>query len=397
MNVKNIIIKCGVLACASAFLAGCSNSLPTQSLLTEPSQNSEQNHGFTDHQASTEEWWNIPYPTRFDTSSLQPQDALSVRGNVVVDESGKVFTLRGMNIADPSKLAYDKRWSKQIFSEAKRWGANTVRYPIHPLSWRKEGKDWHLARLDEAVKWANELGLYLILDWHSIGNLHAGMYQHPMYETDMVETSNFWKTIAFRYKDVPTIAVYELFNEPTYDYIGNGVNSLGPVTWQEWRVLLESLIDIVYAYDENIIPLVAGFNWAYGLEQAAAQPIRRKGIAYAVHPYPQKGRSAKNASISVEQFKQQWEKQWGFAAKQYPLMATEIGYTKADGKGAHVPVIHNENTYGPAIIEFMKERNISWTAWVFDPDWAPTMIKDWNYTPTEQGAFFKKALLEANQ
>ena len=30
-----------------------------------------------------------------------------------------------------------------------------------------------------------------------------------------------------------------------------------------------------------------------------------------------------------------------------------------------------------------------------DPDWAPTLIKDWNFTPTRQGTYFKKALLKS--
>lgn len=391
MSLNTILIKFAAIAVGGMLLSACSGA-PIKS-----AQNPEQNHGFTAEQASASEWWNIPYPNRFDTSVLKDQDFLSVKGNVVVDESGNIFTLRGMNIADPAKLAYNNTWNKGLFEEAKRWGANTIRFPVHPLSWRLKGKEWYLDRLDEAVKWSNDLGLYLIVDWHSIGNLHAEMFQHPMYVTSLVETSNFWKDIAFRYKNVPTIAVYEVFNEPTYDYIGNGVNSLGGVTWVEWRNILESLIDIIYAYDENIIPLVAGFNWAYGLEQAAADPIRREGIAYAVHPYPQKGRSNKDANVSIAEFKTQWQKQWGFAVQKYPLMATELGFVKEDGLGAHVPVIHNGNTYGPAIIEFMKERNVSWTAWVFDPDWAPTMIKDWDYTPTEQGIFFKNALLDAQK
>jgi len=40
----------------------------------------------------------------------------------------------------------------------------------------------------------------------------------------------------------------------------------------------------------------------------------------------------------------------------------------------------------------MEPRGISWTAWVFDPEWSPTMISDWDFTPTEQGAFFKDVM-----
>ena len=57
--------------------------------------------------------------------------------------------------------------------------------------------------------------MYLIVDWHSIGNLETELFQHPQYVTSVAETANFWKSIAHRYKGVATMAVYEIFNEPT--------------------------------------------------------------------------------------------------------------------------------------------------------------------------------------
>jgi len=69
--------------------------------------------------------------------------------------------------------------------------------------------------LDQAVEWANELGLYLILDWHSIGNLKMEMYQHEMYITSLEETTIFWSSVAERYADEPAVLMYELYNEPT--------------------------------------------------------------------------------------------------------------------------------------------------------------------------------------
>ncbi len=353
----------------------------------------QQNHGFTDDQIAEGEWWNIPYPTRFDASTLKPQQMLSINGNQLVDSDNKVFTLKGLNIADIDKLARQGQWKKSLFDEVAAWGSNVVRIPIHPMAWRARGKHWYFQELDNAVKWANEHQMYLIIDWHSIGNLKTEMFQHPMYSTNIAETSNFWRDIAFRYKGVPTVAVYEIFNEPTDDFIGNGKGSLGKISWDEWRELMESMVDIVKVYNEQAIPLIAGFNWAYDLSEVMEKPIRREGIAYAIHPYPQK---AKVAEESIDAFKQAWQKQWGYVAERYPLMATELGWVKTGGYGAHVPVLHDNGTYGPAIVEFMAERNISWAAWVFDPEWSPVMIKDWDFTPSEQGEFFKKTLLEDN-
>ncbi|WP_414629295.1 cellulase family glycosylhydrolase [Neotamlana nanhaiensis] len=55
-------------------------------------------------------------------------------------------------------------------------GANIVRFPLHPTAWTKRGKENYLKLLDDGIKWATELHLYVIIDWHSIGNLQTEMY-----------------------------------------------------------------------------------------------------------------------------------------------------------------------------------------------------------------------------
>lgn len=325
---------------------------------------------------------------QFDHTQLsQKQRRVHVEGNRFIDDSGKHIIFKGVSIADPDKLIKQNMWSLSLFRELKDWGVNIVRLPIHPQAWRERGQIDYLNRLDEAIIWANSLHLYLIVDWHSIGYLPNNVYQNPMYRTNLAETQDFWRTIASRYKGISTIAIYELFNEPT-DLSGKA----GKANWLEWKAINEELIDIIYQYDTNIIPLVAGFNWAYDLTPIKHQAIERQGIAYATHPYPQKTSQsilskAKNFAL--------WQRDWGFAAAKYPIIATELGWVQEDGYGAHIPVI-NDGSYGPQIIEFMGQREISWVAWVFDPQWSPTMISDWQFTPTEQGAFFKQQFLKVN-
>jgi hypothetical protein len=82
-------------------------------------------------------------------------------------------------------------------------------------------------------------------------------------------------------------------------------------------------------------------------------------------------------------------------AERYPVMAAEFGFMSADLPGAHIPVIADE-TYGEAIIDFFEERGISWIAWVFDPQWSPQLIEDWDFTPTLQGRFFRQKMMELN-
>ncbi|MBF7073856.1 glycoside hydrolase family 5 protein [Glaciecola sp. MH2013] len=329
------------------------------------------------------DWWNIAYPSAFDNSSLKPQAFIKVDGNRLVDAKGSAFLFKGMNVAAPDKLVADNQWNKALFEELKDWGVNVIRLPIHPIGWRATGEQDYLALIDEAVVWANDLDIYLIIDWHSIGYLPDGLFQHPMYETTEQETLKFWQTIAKRYVGVSTIAVYEIFNEPT-DIGGKA----GTADWKEWKAFNEKVIDVIYAHDRNVIPLVAGFNWAYDLRPVMTDPIERPGIAYVSHPYPQKEQVPDG---NKETFFKLWDQAWGDVAKTHPIIATELGWVNADGYGAHIPVI-NDGSYGPMIIEYMNERNISWVAWCFDPDWSPTMIKNWDFEPTQQGAFFKQAL-----
>jgi aryl-phospho-beta-D-glucosidase BglC (GH1 family) len=251
---------------------------------------------------------------------------------------------------------------------------------VHPEAWRRQGKESYLKLLDKGVQWAAELGLYVIIDWHSIGNLRSELFQNPMYETTKKETLEFWRTMAVHFKGNTTVALFELFNEPT---VMNG--ALGTCSWAQWKEMVEEMITVIRANGSAAVPLVAGFNWAYDLTPVRTQPIDAAGIAYVSHPYPMKREKPWPAK---------WTEDWGFAAKKYPVILTEIGFCGPDEKGAHVPVISDES-YGDAITAYCAERGISYTVWVFDPQWAPMLIEDWNFTPTRQGRYFKKALLQS--
>jgi aryl-phospho-beta-D-glucosidase BglC (GH1 family) len=334
-----------------------------------------------EHGAGAVPWWYVPYPQAFDTLKLHSnQGWIRVEGNRFVDAQGKTVVFRGVNISDPDKLFKNGHWNKQHFQVIKDWGANVVRVPVHPVAWKERGPEEYFKLLDQAVTWASEVGLYLIVEWHSIGNLEAGLFQHPMHETSKSETYQFWRGIAYRYAAVPTIAFYEIMNEPTL-FRGQ----LGTITWQQWKTINEEIIAITRAHDAKAIPLVAGFDWAYELHNVKEAPIDAPGIGYVSHPYPMK---------TSEPYEQNWEKDFGYVADTYPVFATEIGFMAPEDPGAHIPVLADER-YGTRITEYFQKKGISWTVWCFDPDWPPQLISDWNYTPTRQGTFFRKVMLDA--
>ena len=298
---------------------------------------------------------------------------IMVQGNKFVDSTGKAVLFRGLAISDPDKIEHQGHWGKEHFVKAKEMGAMIIRIPVHPVSWRERTPAGYLKLLDQAIQWCTELSMYVIIDWHSIGNLKMGLFQDPMYNTTEQETYEFWKTIARHYQGHNTPAFYELFNEPTL-FRGQ----LGSMSWSDWKKINENIISLIRAFDEEKIPLIAGLDWAYDLTPLQVEPVNADRIGYVTHPYPHK-RGAP--------YEPKWEEDFGFAASRYPVVATEFGFTLGDeGTAAN-------GEYGKAIIHYLEGKGISWVCWVFDPEWGPRMLQSWDtYKLTESGEFFRQAL-----
>ena len=147
-------------------------------------------------QAPVHEWWRERPPG----SPLNSPDAhklplIAVQGNRFVDPQGNRLLLRGVSISDPTKLAGQGHWNREYFVHVRKMGARVVRIPVHPVAWRERTPAGYLPLLDQAVAWSTELGMYVDIDWHSIGNLTTGLFQDPMYDTSLEETFGFWRKI----------------------------------------------------------------------------------------------------------------------------------------------------------------------------------------------------------
>ena len=298
---------------------------------------------------------------------------IMVKGNKFINSKGDTILFRGLAISDPDKIERQGHWNKKHFEKIKEMGSLIVRIPVHPVAWRERTPEKYLELLDQAVEWCTDLGMYVMIDWHSIGNLGMELFQNPMYNTSKQETYGFWRTIAQHFKGNNTLAFYELFNEPT-TYNGQ----LGTITWQEWKKINEDIISLIRSYDNGPIPLVAGFDWAYDLTPLRESPISAGGIAYVTHPYEFK---------RTQPWEPKWEEDFGFAADKYPVVATEFGFELQPGQTI------DDNHYSNRIIKYLEGKGISWICWVYDPEWGPRMLKSWDsYDLTESGEFFKKAM-----
>jgi aryl-phospho-beta-D-glucosidase BglC (GH1 family) len=218
-------------------------------------------------------WWRDPAPgQRPHTVNNKQMPLISVKGNKFTDTNGNTVLFRGLDISDPDKLEMQGHWNRDHFAKIKEMGAKLVRIPVHPVAWRERTPAEYLKLLDQAVDWCTELDMYIIIDWHTIGNLETEVFQNPMYDTTKVETYNFWRTMARHFAGHNTVAFFELFNEPAT--IGD---RMGPVSWSDWKRTVEEEITLIRANDPQVIPLVAGFDWAYDLTPVCQQAASTVG------------------------------------------------------------------------------------------------------------------------
>jgi aryl-phospho-beta-D-glucosidase BglC (GH1 family) len=325
-------------------------------------------------------WWRQPgVGQRPYIANNKQLPLISVKGNKFVDPDGNTVLFRGLAISDPDKLDMQGHWNRDYFVKIKEMGATLVRIPVHPAGWRERTPAEYIKLLDQAVGWCTELQMHVIIDWHTIGNLETGIFQDPMYETSKQETFNFWRIMARHYAGHNTVAFFELFNEPT-TYRGQ----LGPVAWSDWKKSVETEITIIRAYNPQVIPLVAGFDWAYDLTPVREAPIAAEGIGYTVHPY---------ANKRSRPWEPKWEEDFGFVADKYPMIATEFGGFASPGS-TNAPTGRNGPSpdYGPTIIKYLEGKGISWTVWCFDPEWGPSLLRNWNFELNSSGEFAKAAM-----
>ena len=123
---------------------------------------------------------------------------------------------------------YRENWlTEKDFETVRSFGMNTVRLPFQytilmdedkPYSLRKDAWAW----LDRAVQWAGKNGLSVILDLHGAPGRQSGMdhtgrsnYNRLLKDKEFQDqTAWLWKEISRHYMTNPTIAAYDLLNEP---------------------------------------------------------------------------------------------------------------------------------------------------------------------------------------
>ena len=272
------------------------------------------------------------------------------------------------------------------------WGSNAVRVALNQDFWLSGATLYdpgYAQTVAQQVQWAEAAGLDVILDlhWSDQGDLTVGLggqgagfsSQQPMADANSLE---FWKEVATTFKGDGHV-FFELYNEPhsvsldvwLHGGDGGGFTAVG----------MQDLYDAVRGVGADNVVIAGGTDWAYDLSGVGPGAVSVQGynVMYATHPYLVSGDIASG-----------WDSAFGHLETQdfAPVVATEFGDSNTPGCSGN---------YDASLIQYAASHHMSWTAWAWyvsnsdtDPQGChfPSLILDWDATPTVQGSAVKTAL-----
>ncbi len=133
-------------------------------------------------------------------ASVEKWGRLSVKGANIVNQKGKKIQLKGVSTHG---IAWFPQYVNQsCFKSFKKMGVNTIRIAFYsdPAS----GYTTELyGKIEEGVKHATDLGMYVILDWHILNDGNPKIHQK--------EALKFFTRFAKKYRKQKNI-LYEICN-----------------------------------------------------------------------------------------------------------------------------------------------------------------------------------------
>jgi endoglucanase len=169
------------------------------------------------------------------------------------------------------KIQFTK-YTKKDFENIKSLGCDVIRLPINLFYMAGEKPDYKIdplffTYLDQAVDWAEELKIYLMIDNHTSDNLAS---QNPDLEPFLAKV---WEQMASHYKNRSKYVLFEVMNEPN------------KITTAVWSKIQQTAIDAIRKYDKKhtIVIGPSGFNSYNELSQLPV--YTDKNLLYTFHFY----------------------------------------------------------------------------------------------------------------
>jgi len=318
---------------------------------------------------------------------------LHVEGKWIVDSEGNVIILHGANFMGYEFGSWDKH-AEEDYARMASWGFNVVRLPIAWQYIEPQGgiynSSYFTNYVDRDIQWARKYGLYIILDMHQgKWSSHFGGNGAPAWlvdaypqtdegktqaKTDFWENKaeggvkptlenpsmqdrfiTMWKYVASRYANEPTIAGYDLFNEP---YMGFILDK--PYTVEQLNDMLYSfygkLISEIRKVDSNhILIYESTFGGPYKGRGLTIQgrKINERNVVFSLHFYHEYDKATNRTQLKSE-FDTWWwgaVKDWGI-----PIWVGEFGVDA---------VVPNAEMWVENTVSVFNEYKLGWVWWTY--------------------------------
>jgi len=233
---------------------------------------------------------------------------LSVSGTRLVGQQGETVQLRGVS-------THGIAWYPQYVGEdtfrtlRDDRGCSVVRLAMYTeesggyCTGGAAQREKLRAVIDRGVEAASDLGLYVIVDWHILGDGDPNAH--------LSEAKAFFGWAAARYAGRGNV-LYEICNEPN-----------GAGTWKEIKTYAAQVLPVIRRADPSAVVLVGTPTWSQDVDQAAADPITGySNIMYTLHFYAATHGEALRTKLSAA------------LAGGLPVFVSEFGICGASGTGA---------------------------------------------------------------
>lgn len=238
---------------------------------------------------------------------------LSIKGANIVDSKGNKFQLRGVSTHGINWDVGYPYVNKAAFKTLRDdWGVNAIRLAMYTSEYNGYCSGGNQAQLRQriykGVKYATELGMYVIIDWHILSDGNP--------KSQLSQAKSFFATMSKKYKKQKNI-IYEICNEP------NGCS------WSTIKSYAKQIIKTIRKNDKKSIIVVGTPTWSQlgsdgTSNEVADSPITGyKNIAYSLHFYANE--SSHNEYLPS---KLTYARKKGIC-----VMVTEFGMSAASGGG----------------------------------------------------------------
>lgn len=257
--------------------------------------------------------------------------ALNVKGTHLVNSKGKTVQLKGVSTHGLSW--YPEYVNQKAFTQMKKkWKINTVRLAVYTAEYNgyctgdKANRKALERKIDDAVKYADKAGLYIIIDWHILSDGNPRTYEK--------QSLAFFKKTASKYKN-HTNVIYEICNEPN-----------GGTSWSTIKTYAKKVVKAIRSRDKKAVILIGTPNWSQDVDIAADSPLKGyKNLMYTLHFY---------AGTHGQYLR---DKAQAALDKGLPLFVSEFGISDASGNG------NLNKTEGANWMKFLRKNKIGYVGW----------------------------------